>query len=372
MAKSKRADSAEVAQAAKMLADLWASVRMEAEAHPDISYVDDPAVRSAIKTSINHKLVLYRYCLPVQLTGKLFKPSRDCLALQRGKEEDDTTLWDARSFASKVIAPFIRREEDVLGTADPYVGNAARIPRMMRNDPSKKDIPGWNVLIDVLESVQTADDPNVTEAALKQALLEIHRRQQDLRFTYPVPPRVSLATVLDLSRRFVAERSGGDRAMALAGALFDVIGIHFRLFAQVNRARINASDEASGQAADLECVDESGAIVIAVEVKDRALKLADVEGTITKTRHREIRDVFFTAPKIDALEKAQIDSRIETAFAGGQNLYCADFFDLARAVLALGGERIRVLFLRKVGEHLDKWNTQPSNRQAWKRLLESI
>src|SRR5207249_8090553 len=108
-----------------------------------------------------------------------------------------------------------------------------------------RDIAGWNTLIDVLETVQQRNDPAFTEAVLKQVLLEIHSRQQGLRFTYSVPPRVSLATTLEVARQFLAEKSGGDRALALAGALFDVIGVHFHLFAQVNRARINASDEAS-------------------------------------------------------------------------------------------------------------------------------
>jgi hypothetical protein len=50
--------------------------------------------------------------------------------------------------------------------------------------------------------------------------------------------------------------------------------------------------------------------------------------------------------------------------------YVADFFELPHAVLALGGEEIRTLFLKKVGEHLDTWNTQPSHRKAWNCLLE--
>src|SRR2546426_12363706 len=67
-----------------------------------------------------------------------------------------------------------------------------------------------------------------------------------------------------------------------------------------------------------------------------------------------------------------IDERISRAFTAGQNLYIFDFFDLARSVLALGGESMRTTFLRKVGEHLDKWNTQPRHRQAWKKLLEKV
>lgn len=373
MAKSKRDDRLDFDRAARLLEELWLSVSVTAEANPNLQYLEDPLLRSAISAGINHPQVSYRFCLPVQLLGKLTNPALDCLSLQRGKSDQETTSWDARTLASKIIAPFNLRQESVLGSSgDPYVGNAMLIPRMIRDDVSKRDIPNWNMLIGVLETVQKRSDVNFTEAVFRQCLLEIHQRQQGLRFSYPIPPRVSLSTTLALSQQFLAEKSGGDRALALAGALFDVIGVHFHLFAQVNRARINASDESSGQAADLECVNEQGEIVMAVEVKDRALKLADVEGTITKTRHRAIHDVLFTVPRVDPSDAEKVNTRIATAFAGGQNLYVADFFDLGRVVLALGGEPIRVLFLRKVGEHLDFWNTQPSHRQAWKRLLQSV
>jgi len=187
-----------------------------------------------------------------------------------------------------------------------------------------------------------------------------------------MPPRISLERTLALAEEFLRERSGGDRALALSGALFDAIGIHFKLFATVNRARINASDEATGQVADLECVSEQDHVVLVVEVKDRTLTLTDVEGTLQKSRPRAIKDIFFTAPGVRAEDKGSVRERVSRAFTAGQNLYLFDFFDLARSVLALGGEAIRTTFRRKVGEHLDKWNTQPRHRQAWKKLFEKV
>jgi len=71
-------------------------------------------------------------------------------------------------------------------------------------------------------------------------------------------------------------------------------------------------------------------------------------------------------------EKPAIEERISRAFTAGQNLCIFDFFDLARSVLALGGESIRITFLTKAGEHLDKWNTQPRHRQAWQKLLREL
>src|SRR6266700_359518 len=288
MPKSKRPDRVDHQRAAKLLRAQWKAVVATAESKPTISFIDDASMREAIAKSINHSQVSYRYCLPIQLLGKLTNPRIDSRRLQRGAAESDPTAWDARSLGSKVIAPFIKEQESVLGTSgDPYVGNPMRIPRMERDDKTKSDVPGWNRLLDVLDAVEKRQNGRFTQNVFRQVLLEIYRRQQTLRFSYPIPPRISLKDTLSVSERFVSEKSGGDRALALVGALFDVIGSHFGLFAQVNRARINASDEAIGQVADLECLDNAGKVVIAVEVKDRALALTDVEGTIRKTRNRE-------------------------------------------------------------------------------------
>jgi hypothetical protein len=367
-------ETLDLKQAEKLLETHWQSVMAEASVKPDVEYVADASLRQAIHDSVNHKQVAYRFCLPIQLLGKLSNPDLDCLRLQKKKEDpNDVTGWDARSLGSKVVAPFNQKEENVLGTSnDPYVGNPMRIPLMVRDDSSKKDVKGWNTLVDVLEQVQSRGDRNFTEAVFRQVLLEIFRRQKSLRFAYPLPPRISLEDVLSLAHRFLDQKSGGDRGLALCGALFDAIGIHFGLYAKVDRARINASDEATGQAADLECANTQGEVVLAIEVKERTLTLTDIEGTLRKCRNRKIKDIFFAAPKTRKDEQSAIDERIARAFASGQNVYIFDFFDLARSVLALGGEEIRTTFLQKVGAHLDIWNTQPSHRKAWKSLLESL
>ena len=367
-------ETLDLGKAAKLLEAHWQAVVAEASAKPDLQYVADITLCQAIQASVNHKQVAYRFCLPIQLLGKLINPMLDCLRLQKRKgDPSDVTGWDARSLGSKVIAPFNRRQENILGSSsDPYVGNPMRIPRMARDDQSKKDVIGWNTLVDILEQVESRGDPNFTEAVFRQVLLEMFRRQRSLRFIYPLPPRISLKGALSLAQRFLQEKSGGDRNLALCGAIFDAIGIHFGLYAKVDRARINASDEAIGQAADLECVNAEGKVVLAVEVKERTLTLTDVEGTLQKCRQRKIKDIFFTTPGVKGNEQPALNERIARAFASGQNLYVFDFFEFARSVLALGGEPIRITFLQKVGEHLDSWNTQPSHRQAWKKLLESV
>src|SRR5207244_8952560 len=272
MPRRRRLDRVDHKRAAQILRAQWKAVVGIAESKSAVSFVDDASLRAAITKSTNHSQVSYRYCLPIQLLGKLTNSNIDSRSLQRGANECDSAAWDARSLGAKVIAPFVKEQESVLGTSgDPYVGNPMRIPKMERDDKTKRDVPGWNRLLDVLDAVEKRQDVRFTQSVFRQVLLEIYRRQQTLRFSYPVPPRISLEAALNCAQKFLSEKSGGDRALALAGALFDVIGSHFRLFAQVNRGKINVSDETDGRAADLECVDSGGNIVIAVEVKDREL-----------------------------------------------------------------------------------------------------
>ena len=217
MASGKRDDRVDHQRAAQLLNDHWTSVATQAEQQPKLKFLHDKHLLRAIHDCVNHSQVGYRFCLPIQLLGKLTNHSLDALALQRGKSKTDKTTWDARSLGSKVVAPFNQRQESVLGTStDPYVGNAMRIPRMVRNDRSKRDLAGWKILIDVLEEVQQRNDPVFTARVFDQVLFEIHQRQRSLRFAYPVPPRISLAATLGLAEKFLAEKSGGDRALALA------------------------------------------------------------------------------------------------------------------------------------------------------------
>ena len=355
--------------AGKLLRDEWRHVTDCEAVNSEIVFIDDKHLAKTISSSLNHTSVVYRFCLPIQVLGKLCDPTLDCLKLQRGKS-GDPTAWDARSLGSKVVAPFNQEQECVLGSSlDPYVGNPMRLPRMLRDDQSKKDVPGWNAMVGLLEAIETARNPGFTRCVFRQILLEMLRRQRLFRFTYSIPLRISLDDTLGLMREFLNEKSGGDRALALAAALFESIGRHFQLFAHVKRGRINAADAAVNQVADLECTDEKANLVLAVEVKDRMLSLSDVEGTLQKAKQRAVSEIFFTAPGIEATSKEGILERSSRSFASGQNLYVFDLIELARAVLAIGGEAIRIKFLTEVGRHLDEWNTQPRHRQAWQKLL---
>jgi hypothetical protein len=111
---------------------------------------------------------------------------------------------------------------------------------------------------------------------------------------------------------------------------------------------------------------------LAVEVKDRQLALTDVEDTIRKARQLDVRNVLFTSHGFVKNDESKIEMRIASAFAAGQNIYALKVEDLARSAFILGGETIRIAFLKAVAKNLDTWNTQPRHRQKWQRLLGSL
>jgi hypothetical protein len=189
---------------------------------------------------------------------------------------------------------------------------------------------------------------------------------------YVVPLRVSQSTALEVATDFLEKRKSKTRLLLLCSALFEIVAIQRGHLSRVERGNTPRHRQFRPNVFDLECINGDGRFVAAIEVKKRALTLADVEETIIKSRCREIQEVFFTAPKVNPPDTDKIKARLNTAFAAGQSFYVFDFFSLARAVLALGDNAMRRLFLQKVGDHLDTWNTQPSHRQAWKSLLESL
>jgi hypothetical protein len=87
-AQSKRRNNLEVESATKLLEEHWQSVTTAASAKSDFDYIQDKAIRDSIHDSINYALVSYRFCLPVQLLGKMVNPALDCLRLQKSQRRE--------------------------------------------------------------------------------------------------------------------------------------------------------------------------------------------------------------------------------------------------------------------------------------------
>ena len=85
-------ETLDLKRAGDLLERHWQAVVAEASGKPDIEYIADVSLRQAIHDSVNHKQVAYRFCLPIQLLGKLTNAKLDCLRLQKKKgDRNDIT-----------------------------------------------------------------------------------------------------------------------------------------------------------------------------------------------------------------------------------------------------------------------------------------
>lgn len=358
----------------ELLESAWREVSREAEAGNLRDAIEDVSLKEAIRRSINSGTISYRYVLPTQIAAKLANPALDCHSLQVAGGR--TGAFDARSVCHKVVVPFDRNNDSVLGgSPEPYVNNPLRIPEVTRQYlAQQKNKDGWEDLCRVLDVVEARSDMAFTESTFKQALIEIHRRLADVHVTYPTPMRISLDRCVSLVSKFISEASGGDRPQAVASALFVTIGQVFHLFTTVRRSATNAADTASGQVADLECVSADGRIVLAVEVKDKALTLRQVQDKPPGIREQRVTEVIFLAlHDVDRAEQGDITDLTGREFSSGQNIYVVqNFEELLRSVLMLVGEAGRRIFLEAVGHELDEYRSDIAHRKSWAKLLSQV
>lgn len=346
-----------------LLDELWSGVLHEEATETD-PFLDQ---------LINSKSVSVRFCLPTQLLDKLVDPKLDTLCLQKQVGSGDDSLWDPRSFAAKVTVPRNLNNQSVLGTSpDPYVNKPLRKTRLEENPRDVKQKEDWILLYQLLEAVQSADSENYTKQQLIEALRSIKKRYSDFTFEYIIPTRLSLEQTEVIIEEFLSEASGGDRGLSVAAAIFETFGTYFRIYGKVNRYVVNASDQATGSAADIECLDFEGNVRLAVEVKERNLTITDVKSGILKVRKVPINELLFNAPGTAAQDDPEIKELISRTWASGTSLYRLSISELIHVGLALTGEEGRRNFLENVGRQLDTYNTQPSNRKRWKELLEQL
>jgi hypothetical protein len=361
MAKQKGA-SPDRDAARKLLDDLWATVLADDSLVPP---EDSRALVNSKQTSI-------RFCLPTQLLGKMTDNRLDALCLQKGRDPDPAR-WDPRGFATAVIVPWNRDNQAALGpSGDPYVSNPLRRPRVDSGLGQMADRAEWMALCAILHDAQTISKPEHTEALLKNTLVAIRDRMRDLNFVYVVPERVSLSQATKLVCDFLSERSGGDRGLSVAAALFETIKDGLGIYTEIRRGMINAADASMGAAGDLECIGQDSKIALAVEVKEREIKVEDVQASIAKVRELGIRELLFCCDGVLNKDREAVERLFASAWASGTNLYSGRIDQLMGGILPILGEKSIHAFIVAVGAQLDKFSTQPRHRKAWKLLLDRL
>ncbi len=321
---------------------------------------------------INSKMLTIRYAVLTQILGKIADESRSLLSIQLGTGESDGA-WNARSFCSAVIVPWVADNHDVLGKSpDPYVNNPLRRPRLDERINQLRDRPEWDALVAFLAPLDSADRSEL-EAAFVRCLESAARRLAAQSYRYQIPVRVSLPQMTRAFEDFLAEASGGLRPLAVTAAMMAVLGRAFSIFASVSSQGLNEADSVAGSPGDVVCLDDSGQVVLIIEVKDRALTLADVRGSTSKARASTdpLSNLLFAAPDIREDERDAIRKKIEEAWASGLNISQIDIVNLAGAAFALLAEEWRPTLLREIGAELDRRGDH-THRRAWHNLLANI
>lgn len=359
----------------EILSMTWASLSDELAQNAKYNVISEQDVmQQAIQRCINSNTKSYRYVLPTQLVAKMADPSLDCRCVQAGRRGDGD--FDARSVCHKVVVPFDRSNHNVLGgSPEPYVNNPLRVPEISsRYDAQQKDKVGWEELCFVLKQVEAEEDPNFTELAFKQTLIEIYRRLSIIQVTYPIPKRISLKRTQELIDAYLSVPSGGERVLAVVSALLEMIGERFDLFAEVRRRSITAADRPSGLVADVECRDSKGNIPLAVEVKDRELVFDHIAAKLPDIRSKRVSEILYIAQQgIYQENQEKIEQLIQREFVSGQNIYVfEDVLDFSSSILALVGEDGRRKFLENVGKNLDTYRAAIQHRRDWANLLSYI
>jgi hypothetical protein len=357
----------------RYLSDRWRPMvadRADDECQEPLSE-EHSRLKKHIEDCLRSKTKTYRYVLPTQILCKCVNSRLDCRSLQALFKSPGA--FDARSIAHEVVVPFDQENHQVLGgSAEPYVNNPLRCDSVTtRNRGRQKNKEDWDKLVDILEEVESSNDPSLARRVFDQILYVIYDMLDDVTVSYPVPNKVSLQNTLSIMKKFLATKSSGDRLEALATALFRVIGKNFRLFDEVRRQKVNAADVSSGMVADIECW-RKGKIVLIIEVKDRDLSLVQLDSKLSFARSRKINEIMFVAQ--DGIARAdlqRINDRIASEFVSGQNTYVVELLSFATSLLMILGESGRVDFLHDVGRELNRVGSPIPHRKDWAALLRA-
>jgi hypothetical protein len=331
--------------------------------------IEDPDLQ--IDQFVDSSVVSIRYAFVTQLLGKIAATQRSLLRIQLASGE--LGAWNARSFADSVVVPWVSANSNVLGTsAEPYASKPLRRPRIARDMPDVRNRDKWNQLVEFFEPLEGATREELV-FQFERVLKSLARRAARQEVRYLIPHRISYRGLIGIVSEFLSESSHGFRPLVISTALLRTLGSGFRLFSKVESQGINESDQATGSGGDITCFDRDGQVSLIAEVKARDLTDADVHSTITKSLAAEERseNVLFVAPGISESGESKIESRIQSEWASGLNIFHVDVDSLLAVSLVLLEESWRIRFIEEVGKDLD-FRGQHRHRLKWQRLLSDV
>ena len=351
------------AAAREWLDSEWAKAVAENDMTPDV-YMD---------TLANSKTVAIRYALVTQLLGKIADPTRNLLTLQLAASGDGA--WDARSFATAVVVPWVTDNQHVLGTSlEPYASKPLRRERLELVMPNVRDKKGWVQLVSLLDEFESASHFELVDA-FRGVLRALVRRLAGQTFGYAFPQRISLPAMSAMLTAFLDTPSGGLRPLAVTTALLRTIGTAFGLFSHVEGQGINEADAAGNAPGDVLCYchDDPNRLCLVVEVKDIDLTLAHVQASTRKAKQADmgLANLLFAVPAVRLADHEAIAALTRREWSSGLNVYTAGVVPLMESSFILLGDGWRIDLLRAIGMELDERQDQ-SARRSWHDLLINL
>ena len=127
----------------------WLDAAWSGAAHEPVTG-PDPEVDALANPDVSS----IRYALVTQMLGKIADPARSLMALQLGEAVEGA--WDTRSFATAVVLPWERDNQQVIGRSpDPYVSEPLRRPRL-DDDASVRSKAAWGALASLFAPLDAA------------------------------------------------------------------------------------------------------------------------------------------------------------------------------------------------------------------------
>ncbi len=330
---------------------------------------DEDGLRAKVSQILNGHTKSYRYCLLTQALAKVTDPTLDALSLQKG--EDLLGSFDARSLASKVVAPWERENGSFLGgSEDPYVSNPMRMQRLdkvpQKKQRSHKD---YNTLHELVTSIQHSgeDKAQWMLETILSVLAEICFSQS---LPLYVPNRVSPSTVHALVKAFLSESSGGVRLQSICSAMMDVLAQQ-GLFDSVIALKTNETNTAALSPGDI-VAKRGDTVVLAIEVKDRSLTTEQLQDAIKSARGKTT-DLLIVVRNLNEQDSMQhLEDLINREFIHGLTVRLADFGLLFDAFLSLCGEAGRRKLIESMESQMLAQGVDAIHRNKWRALVDSI
>jgi|SRR6185312_5148701 len=356
------------ADANRLLNESWAEVL----AIEDLDAASDAALSPTIYSLITDGGSTYPFMLLTQILGKAAEPKLNAVCIQESSKLEGA--WDARSLASRVVVEWNKSVERPFQGAndDPYVNNPARYKNFgpeMRGKAGKQDV--YDALA---ELVQRAQDGGQTEAMrlVKLILVETRRSLEANKRYYFGPARMSAGGIMNVVMQFLSVRSNGVRLQLVCYALYQALAEAHPSLGEVTSAPTNAADFSSNRTGDVECSHDSN-VSLAVEIKDRPIRLGDLTATVLKARRNNVDNVLFVGlsdPLFEDQDKVQDKAAAE--FARGIDVNFTHFEPHAFQILLQLSPEQRATFLRKVHDALYDKGAAYSHVKHWIDLLKDI